>query len=667
MPLCVSRMGDGSFIAVNEAFVKLAKLDEEEILSSGVKQIGFWNDDETRLRFIDNLYANGQAAKFIINPNIRGDRSRYYEIRSAPIAIDMEQAILSCLIDITEKKQYELKYEQAVKRLGELSDAMGDCYFHCDEQGRFTKLNLAFCVALGYSESELLSSSIDMILSSAHYKRDIEALYAQSSNRNYAEPIEQEWIRKDRTAAQMEVCLFVSKNEKCAPNGFWGVAKEVAYSKDKKTSEYSAFHDRLTELPNRAWLIDRLYRMLRRSRIAKEKIAILLIDMSRFRLINDAYGYRFGDALLKEIANLIDSTLRSTDLLARFDGDEFAVVVGSQPVKRSVVSVLRRFLSLFDEPIVIEDKEIKIAAHIGVGVFPDDGEDAQQLIKRVEEALKKVSSKDESEFCFVSDETDAKIHERLDLEKALLKAISSGEIIACYQPINEFLPDGKYRAIGLEAYARWRHPTLGELPPSRFMDAAKELRAAADIDRRIYEIALNDLAEWIKLDLPLRITINLSRSALEDSSFAKWAIALIRNKRIDPKWICFDARYGILLDDEHSIYKTVSELCEAGFGFCADDFGEETLFLAKLKKIGINAVKIAPKRLNLIKENEEFNALQSIEVATRYMGLELSVVGVENEWFDRKAREAGTNIRQGFLYAAAMSAEEITNYIKGNR
>ncbi|MDR2638932.1 MAG: diguanylate cyclase [Helicobacteraceae bacterium] len=668
LPVCVTKTNDGSFIAINEAFVKFAKLSEEELLNHSSVKLGVWSDEETRLRFVDNIYASDRNAKFVMNLNIDGDNNRYYEIYSAPISFNLEQAVISCIIDVTDQRLCRSRYEHTLKRLSELADAIGDCYFHCDDRGRFIKLNLAFCALLGYSESELLDSPIDTILSSGHYKRDIESLYAKASEYDYAEPTEQEWIKKDKTAAQMEVSLFVSKDEKGATNGFWGVAREVsAYAKDKKTPDYAVYHDKLTELPNRAWLIDRLYRMIRRSRIAKEKIAILLVDMSRYRLINDAYGYQFGDSLLKEIATLIDSTLRSTDLLARYDGDEFAVVVGAQPVKRSVISVLRRFMNLFDEPIAIGDKRIKLAAHIGVGLFPDDGEDAEPLIKRVEEALKKVSSNEESAFCFISDETNEKIHQRLDLEKALLSAISSGEIIARYQPINEFLPEGAFRMIGLEAFARWLHPTLGELPPNRFMDIAKEIGATADIDRKIYEIALNDLSGWIKRDLPLRITVNLSKSALMDSSFAKWAISLAKSKRINPKLICFDARYGFLLDDEHTIYKTISELCEAGFGFCADDFGEETLFLAKLKKLGINAVKVAPKRLNLIKENEDFNSLHSIELAARSMGLGLEVAGVENEWLDRKVNEAGAAIRQGFLYAQAMSAEEVINYVKGNR
>ncbi|MDR2151628.1 MAG: EAL domain-containing protein [Helicobacteraceae bacterium] len=661
LPACITKTSDGSFIAVNDAFTKLAESGEDELLKIGTIEIGLWRDNQARLEFVDNIYKSGQSAKFVINLK-KQDESRYYEIHSAPIVIDMEQAVISCLVDITEEKTRADRREWIVKRFAEFRGAASDCYFCCDANGRFTRVNAALCMLLGYSKSELLALSIGNTLSLAHYKRDIETFCNQNADLGYAEPIEQEWIKKDKTAAQMEVSLFASKDENEKPNGFWGVAREIRprVSGDDQR-KYDSYYDRLTELPNRAWLKERLRRMIKRSRIAKEKIAIVIIDISRFRLVNDAYGYRFGDATLKEVANIMDSALRSTDLLARYDGGKFAIAVGSQPIRRSVLSVIRRFMGIFDKPILIEDKKLKLSIRIGVGVFPDDGEDAQLLIKSVEDSMKKIASKEESAFCFVSDELNAKIHDRLELEKALLNALSTNEIVARYQPINEFLSGGDSRLIGVEAFARWRR-SGGELPPNRFMDVAKELGAATDIDRKIYEIALNDLAMWIKNDLRVKLTVNLSKSALEDASFAKWAISLAKSKQIEPKLICFDARYGSLLEDAHTIYKTVSDLCAAGFSVCADDFGEETLFLSKLKKVGINAVKIAPKRLRLIKENEGFNSLQSIEIAMRSMGLELGVAGVENEWLDRKVGEAGAMIRQGFFYAEAMSAEEILKY-----
>jgi diguanylate cyclase (GGDEF)-like protein/PAS domain S-box-containing protein len=652
-------------IAFNDAFVNLANMSRDDLLKTNTMAFGVWRDESARLDFVDNVVKDEDQSSIIVDKNKDGVFS-YYKIRSAPIVVNMEQAIISCLSEATEEVVTRSRCERTAKRFEELSDAMRDCYFCCDISGRFTDLNIAMCMLLGYSENELLSLTFNDILSSGRYWRDIETLYAQTYNLVYAETIEQEWLKKDRTVAHIEVCLFVLKNGKGEPSGFWGVARETsAYSASEKTSKHGLYSDQLTELPNRAWLTERLNRMIRRSRIAKEKIAILLVDIHRFRLVNDAYGYGFGDAALKELANLTDSLLRTTDLLARFDGDKFMVVVGSQPIERGVLSVLRRFLKMFGEPIAIRNQKIKLSARIGIGVFPADGEDVESLIKRVEETLSKIVIKNESVFRFVSDELDAKVHDRFHVEKMLSNAILSDQIIARYQPINAFLPDGAYYIVGAEAYARWSQPT-GELSPNHFMEIADELGASAGIDRKIYEIALGDLSEWIKNGLEIKITINLSQGSLEDSTFAKWAIALAKSRNIDPKMICFDARYNSLVCDKQSVYKTVSELCAAGFDFCADDFGEETSLLSRLKKLGVSAVKVAPKRLRFIKE-EGYNSLQSIKMSARSIGLELRVAGIEDESLERKANEAGAQLRQGFLYAKAMSAEEIVKYAREQR
>jgi diguanylate cyclase (GGDEF)-like protein/PAS domain S-box-containing protein len=669
LPACVAKADDGRFLAINDAFAKLFKLDRDNISKISVRDLNLWIDNRVASDFVNETSVSGQATKFVVE--VGGDEKRdLYEISSEIVAVSSERAVVSYLTNITDKKALDLNCDQISKRFNELTDVINDSYFRCDASGKFTKVNLAFCALLGYSEYELISTSIDGILSSGQYKRDIETLYAREGDRGYAEPIAQEWIKRDKTAAQMEVCLFVSKNDRGEPNGFWGVARETnerVNIAEEEALRYNMYHDPLTELPNRSWLIDRLYRMTKRSRIADEQIALLFVDVSKFRLINDAHGYLFGDSALKEIARLMESTLRSTDLLVRFGGDEFAIAVCAQPINRSAFSVIRRLLRLFDKPIAIKDKQITLSAHIGVSVFPNDSADADSLIANAKEALAKISTKNESAFHFISAEFDKQFHERIELEKAFGNALASNEIIACYQPINEFSADGKPRLIGLEAYVRWLSPTFGELAPDNFMDMAEELGLATDIDRKIYEIALSNLSEWIKEGLSIKVTVNLSKNSLEDSSFAKWAITLAQKKNIDPKLICFDARYGYFVNAERVIYKTVSQLSEAGFYFCADDFGEGILLLARLKQIGINAVKIAPKRLLLIKEyeNDEFNSLRSIELAARTMGFEFAVAGVESEWLDRKVGAAGANIRQGFLYSKPLNPKEVKQYAQG--
>jgi diguanylate cyclase (GGDEF)-like protein len=468
----------------------------------------------------------------------------------------------------------------------------------------------------------------------------------------------------------MEVRLFVCTNENGEPDGFWGVARKIGSRHiDKKLLGYVVYHDSLTELPNRAWLVDRLERMVKRSRIAEEKIALVLIDLVSFRLINDVYGYHFGSLLLKKVVELVEGTLRSTDLFVRMGSDDFAIVVGSQPIERSVISVLRRLLDLFERPFELDGKLVKLMAHFGVSVCPDDSEDANLLLDNAEKSIERLSKEQESAFIFNSRELDDQAHDRIGLEKALAAAIKSNEIAARYQPINEFLENGSVRMVALEAYVRWVRPDQGELLPSAFMDIADELGLIGDIDRKIYEIVLNDVMEWNKESAFAQVTINLSQKTLEDSSFAAWAIALAKAKNVSPQQIRFDAKCEALVSGAQALRKTVDALSDAGFSFCADDFGEGLVFLSKLKSLGIHAIKIAPKWLKMIGEDDDdtdsFQSLKSLEAVANTMGLEFTVAGVEDETLDRRANEAGSKLRQGFFYSKPIGAGEIRKYALG--
>ncbi|MDR1911896.1 MAG: EAL domain-containing protein [Helicobacteraceae bacterium] len=666
LPICLTNVNDGRFIATNDAFLEFAKCDKKAIIGQSSVSIGLWKSVESRADLVEKVCEDDdRITKLVVSSNFGGETTYTFEIYSSPIIIDYEHMILSSITDITELKKKEALAAQNENQFKELSDAIGECYFACDINGRFIRCNSALCMLLGYSKSELIGKSIDMVLSSSAYRRDIDDFLTQFSNFSYPKTIEQEWICKNKTAAQIDITLFIESGPNAEAKGFWGLAKESVAKLDVRAlNSYGEYHDLLTKLPNRVWVADRLQRMIRRARIVEEKIALLFIDFKSFKLINDAQGYRFGDLTLKEAAKLIEQTLRSTDLFARVGGDEFAIVVSSSPIERSALSVLRRLLELFKEPITIVEKKIELKAHIGISVFPDDSSDYNLLISNAESAAKKASENDES-FVFNSPELDAKSRERLDLEKALVDSLSSNAISVCYQPINDFSNDGASATIALEACARWRHSKMGELTPNSFIDIASEIGVIGDIDRKVFEIALNDLLAWSKKGLSVKITVNLAQKTLEDATFANWAIALVKNKKIDPKSIAFDVLYADLLIESEAAKNAILDLSLAGFGICADDFGAELVFLSKLKKLGVKTIKVAPKRLRTLgDEDKSLYSLALVGNVAKTLGLELTVVGVENETLDRKVNEAGAMIRQGFFYSKPMDAKNIAEYIK---
>ncbi|MDR2033877.1 MAG: EAL domain-containing protein [Helicobacteraceae bacterium] len=667
LPICLTSVSDGRFIAINDAFSEFAKCDKETMIGQSSVSIGLWKSAETRADLVERVCKdNDRITKFVVSSDFGGEIAYTFEIYSSLIIIDYEHMLLSSITDITDLKKKDALAAQNESRFKELSDAIGECYFACDINGRFIRCNLALCMLLGYSKSELIGESIDIVLSSSAYRRDIDVFLTQSNNLGYPKTIEQEWICKNKTAAQVDVTLFIESALNAEVGGFWGLAKESVVKLDARAlNSYGEYHDLLTKLPNRVWVGDRLQRMIRRARIVEEKIALLFIDFKSFKLINDAYGYRFGDLTLKEAAKLVEQTLRSTDLFARVGGDEFAIVVSSSPIERSALSVLRRLLELFKEPIAIAEKKIELNARIGISVFPDDSPDYNLLISNAESAAKKASENGEN-FVFNSPTLDAQSRERLGLEKELLDSLSSNAISVCYQPINDFSNDGASATIALEAYARWRHSKMGELAPNSFIDIANEIGVIGDIDRKVFEIALNDLLAWSKKGLSVKITVNLAQKTLKDATFANWAIALVKNKKIDPKSIAFEVLYADLLIESEAVRNAILDLSSAGFGICADDFGAELIFLSKLKELGVKTIKVAPKRLrSLGDEDKSLYSLALVGNVAKTLGLELTVVGVENEELDRKVNEAGAMIRQGFFYSKPMDAKNIAEYLKG--
>lgn len=417
-----------------------------------------------------------------------------------------------------------------------------------------------------------------------------------------------------------------------------------------------AYYDPLTGLPNRTLFEDRLRQALEAARRSRHKVAVLFIDLDRFKQINDTLGHSVGDMLLVQLARRFEGCVRASDTLARRGGDEFMLVLPEITESSQVSQVAKRLHEMLRMPFLVKGQELFLSASIGASIFPDDGEDADTLQRNADVAMYRAKSTLRNSFQFFDPSTNRMALERLQLENQLRRALERDEFVLFYQP----KVDRAGRLKGAEALIRWQHPRLGMIPPARFIPLAEELGLIVPIGEWCLQEVCRQLGEWRQKGLQfVPVAVNISAIQFAQPSFPSVVAATIAGSNLDPGLFELELTESMLLGDVDSLLRQLHELRALGLALALDDFGTGYSSLAYLQRLPLTTLKVDRSfvaQLDAMAPNGSQGIVHTIITLGRSLNLQLVAEGVETELQHSFLLDAGCDLFQGFLFSPPLPA-----------
>ncbi len=421
-----------------------------------------------------------------------------------------------------------------------------------------------------------------------------------------------------------------------------------------------AYWDRLTGLPNREQFGDQLQAEVARAHEARSPLVVLMLDLDRFKQVNDVLGPAFGDRLLAEMARrLREHAVRQTDLVARIGGDEFAVLLPGTTATQAR-EIAHRLIAVLDKPITLDEQTVDLRAGIGAAVFPDDGTDADALMRRVEVAMYAAKTR-QAGLLFYDATMDNRSDQSLSLLSELREAVRSDQLELHLQP-KVALADGC--VIGAEALVRWRHPERGMVPPMQFIPFAEQTGAIREITQWMIERSAAMLAQLDTAGHELKLAVNLSTRDLMDQQLPAKVARVLERHRLPAQRLCLEITESAIMDDPQRAEQTLKGLHELGVALSIDDFGTGYSSLAYLKRLPVNQLKIDRSFvMNMERDAADVKIVRSTVDLAHNLGLRVVAEGVETAAAWRLLRELGCDEGQGYLIARPMPATDFTGWL----
>ena len=533
---------------------------------------------------------------------------------------------------------------------------------HVDLQGRFVYVNRQLCEMLGYSRAELLQRSIRDIShpdDRSATDTDQARLYAGEIDSFKAE---KRYVRRDGSAIWVRLTVAAKRTAQGRTLHHISIVEDIS---DRRAAEariqYLATHDEMTGLVNRTLFADFLARAIARCHRPNRGFAVFFVDLDRFKLINDSLGHESGDTFLRVIGSRLRDTLRSSDVVARFGGDEFVLLVEDLNDRQDAAVVARNLLAAVLQPVEIAGQECRVTASIGIALCPEDGVDAETLLKHADLAMYHAKEDGKNGFQCYSTGMGAQSTERVRLETSLIGALERHELSLEYQAKVD-MRTGEIR--GAEALLRWTHPDLGAVPPMRFIPVAEACGLIVPIGHWVLATACREAAEWVVRGVPLCVAVNLSPRQFADPRLVDHVSRTLHETGLHPTLLEIEITEAVMIHDSGAALATMTALRDLGVRLAIDDFGTGYSSLAQLKALPIDTLKIDRSFVRDICRSKEDQAIaDAILTIGTSLGLRVVAEGVETA--EQQAFLSGRRCdeMQGFYFHRPLSAAQFADLL----
>jgi diguanylate cyclase (GGDEF)-like protein/PAS domain S-box-containing protein len=531
-----------------------------------------------------------------------------------------------------------------------------DIVFILDEQGRFSFINDSARHLLGYEQNELMGTAI-LDLVEAEDREKARYFFGQAGQvhndvRSVELALRPRTVSRSRRYFELAVWPThdgPSHHPELVGHHVYGTARDIT---DRKESEafinFQAYHDLLTRLPNRALFKDRVSVAITQANRNDVALAVMFIDLNRFKVINDTLGHTVGDRLLQLVAQRLQGCIRKGDTLSRFGGDEFTLLLPEVTDAQAAIQVAEKILESLAQPFRLAEHELYVGASIGIALYPEGGDSLEALIKNADIAMYREKRSGNNGVLLFSPEMGGNSH-RLHMEQDLRRALDRREFVVLYQPQIDAETE---QMVGVEALVRWNHPTQGQLAPADFIPLAEDTRLIVELDRATLESAITEVLACHAQGLDtLRLAVNLSPILVERDDFVEVVLDTLERTGFPPELLELELTESLLMSDTHDTVEKLKRLCAIGVRIAIDDFGTGYSSLSYLQKLPVHTLKIDRSFTRAISSRDnEACIVNAIVAMARGMNMDIVTEGVENAIQRDYLRRLGCPLMQGYLF-----------------
>jgi diguanylate cyclase (GGDEF)-like protein/PAS domain S-box-containing protein len=653
----VAHDGGMRFDYVSPRFCRINDLEMEAILTDAGVTLRRMHPDDSASFLARLKTASNTRLPFAWEGRtlIRG-QIRWMLLESTPTTLDNGDIVWDGVqTDVTERRQAEEKLRQAAAVIASTRDGV----IITDLSARIVAVNPAYCEITGYSEDEVLGKNPNLLQSGRQDRGFYQAMWASLKQTGHWRG--EVWNRRKNGEIYPQwLCISTVYDAAGRPTNYVGIMTDLTHIKHTEAlMERLAHYDPLTELPNRLLLQSRLNHALEQAQRNGRRLGVLLLDIDRFKTINDSLGHNEGDSLLVEVAGRLQQRLREEDTLARVGGDEFVILMEHLNRPEDAASLAQSLIDHMRPPFTLtDDKEVRVGISVGISLFPNDADDANALLRGADAAMHEAKKQGGNVYHFYTEPLTQAAHERLDLEAMLSRAMERNELVLHYQPLVS-LTTGEI--LGCEALVRWRHPTNGLIPPARFVPVAEETGLIVPLGEWVLRSACAQAAEWYKAGhKPIVLAVNLSAKQFRDPRLVERIDALLKETGLPPKLLELEITETAIMEQGQDAIAALHALAGLGLSLAIDDFGTGYSSLAYLKRFPLHKLKIDRSFVQDIPHDRNGAEIATAVIAlARSLRLEVLAEGVETVAQRDFLREQGCDAYQGFLFTPPVTAEEM--------
>lgn len=660
------RDAQGCFILVSQSLADFYGTTVEELVGKPLET--FVTPSEAAAELAEDREILATRRSKVVERDVvdRSGAKRRLQIIKRPLAMleTKMHFVMTVGIDVTRRYRTENALENTNEFLKSVLESITDAVFALDLSGKFTLANHRLVELTGHAHPALLGSSFTKIFSNASMldaKRNVsEAIGSGGAERRF-----EARIAHAEGHERIVSCSLMPLVRGGRTVGLVGTAEDVTERRlAERRIEHLAYHDPLTNLPNRRLLSDRLSVALSQASRDDRIVAVLFLDLDRFKAINDSLGHRTGDSLLQELGSRLRACVRAGDTVARMGGDEFVVVIPSLTDTAAAIAIADQILEAVRVPFAVDGRELVITGCIGMSIYPHHAIESEALVRQADVALFECKRRGRDGWRMYDASMSTRSYERFELENDLRRALRDDELRVYYQPIFD-MRSGV--AVGLEALVRWEHPVRGLLTPDLFIPIAEENGMIGRIGDWVLREAAQQNAAWQREGLPkVAVAVNVSAHQF-DMPIVELVQSALDDAGLDPEYLALELTESILMQSAASPSHTIQELKSLGIRIAIDDFGTGYSSLSYLERFPIDVIKIDRSFMPGDTQVPQAGLIASAIISlAQSLGLHVVAEGVETHEQREFLIARGCAIAQGYLYSPAVPADQIGQLLRGN-
>ena len=651
---------DFNFIRVNQAYAAADGRSPDDLV--GKNHFELYPNQENEQIFRE-VVASGQPYTVLAKPFVyehnQGRKVSYWDWSLQPVK-DHQGQITGLLLSLLERTE-EVRAQETLRLYGRALEASVNTIVIVDAMQPdlpIMYVNPAFTNTTGYSAAEALGRNPRFLRGTDHDQPEIENIRGAVREKRNGQAVLLNY-RKDGSLFWNELYVSPVWGDDGDVTHFIGVARDISQRKSYESElERMANFDALTELPNRNLFQDRLSQAIVHAHRNGGTMAVAVLDLDGFKLVNDSLGHHSGDLLLQEVAHRLSACVREVDTVARLGGDEFVIAMPQLAKEEDAVVVAEKLLQVFLVAMRIEMQDVFITASIGIAMYPKDGTDAEGLLKHADIAMYRAKQSGRNRYQFYSPEMNQHVAECLSLSNDMHRALERNEFRLHYQPQVDLRSGG---IVGVEALLRWQHPAFGWLSPAKFIPIAEECGLIVSIGNWVLRQACLTAKEWHKQGFEIIMAVNLSASQLNESGFVNSVQDALLAAGLEARYLELELTESVLIDQAEFVFEVLQELREIGVALSIDDFGTGYSSLSYLKRFPFCRLKIDQSFIrDIVSDPDDAAIVGAIISMAHNLHLKVTAEGVEASEQQAFLRMRECDEIQGYYFSEPLPAEGIT-------